>query len=209
MNLFRINVLLYSAIVLVAIVCWPELRWAIDALPGYLDGSISSPVERVKYRDAKHMIRTDQPMDDAERLLNESITIDPNSEAVYWLGEYYVKTQQPERALQQFTRFLEFDQTDADVYVKVAALLNAMMQRDEARRILQQGVDYFEGRLDKYIPRYAPEIRAKYNQKAWRTYRRYRGGLRTLKQELSRIDLSGQLPSSHLEQSPALRQTIR
>ena len=110
-NIHHINLLLYVVIVGVAVLYRRELRWAWEEFPVYLDGGISSPYETQWYREARKIIRNSGDISEAQALLEKSISIDPNTEAVYWLGEFFYQTQHYDLAMPLFTRYLEIDPT--------------------------------------------------------------------------------------------------
>jgi hypothetical protein len=73
---------------------WRELGWAVHAFLKYITGDIGSPKERRLYVRARKFVDKEINIHDAKRLLDESIAIDPNSDAVYWLGENYFAAEQ-------------------------------------------------------------------------------------------------------------------
>jgi len=187
-RLFHINVALYLLILLVMILFGRELRWAFNEFPGYWNGTIGSPVERKLYREAKSIIQGNHNMTNAQELLEQSIAIDPHTDAVFWLGEYFLQTHQEDQALEQFNRFLEVDPTEVDAYSKVASILEKKKRYEEARQALQKGILYFESQLTKYRPRINPEVRATYNHKALRVFSQYERAAQRLKIEIHRLE---------------------
>lgn len=200
-SLVHLNIVLYLLITLVVVIFWPQLRWAMDTFPGYFDGNIQSPVERTSYRQAKKIFLTGQNISDAHTLLEQSLLIDPNSEAVFWLGEYFLRTHQDERALEQFRAFIEFDPTVGEAYVKVSFLFQRKQRMKEAYLVLQKGVEYFERGMSAYRPQHDEDVPLKYNQKASRVFSQFQQAAHMLKMEIKRLETSTTQNAGTLESS--------
>jgi tetratricopeptide (TPR) repeat protein len=182
-----VNVLLCGLIGLCAVLWWSELHWAAHQLPRYLQGRIGSPVERELYWRAKGLIQSGRDLDTARALLERSIAIDPNSDAVYWLGESFLAVGEVNRALEQFQRYLSFDPTRVDAYLRTAGILEDQGFRRESREVLERGLEYFVSHYDKIEPRPNPEVATKYNRKALGLYAYYGDSVTRLEEALHRV----------------------
>jgi tetratricopeptide (TPR) repeat protein len=182
-----VNVLLCGLIGLCAVLWWAELRWSARELPRYLQGRIGSPVERKLYTRARELVRSGRELDSARVLLERSLAIDPHSDAVYWLGEYYLAVGEPDRALEQFGRYLEFDPTRVDVYLHAARILEGQGRGSESRALLERGLHYFASYREKLEPRPDPEVATRYNRKALDLYGYYGDSIDRLEQALRRL----------------------
>ena len=156
----------------------------MHAFPGYINGNISTPVERRLYNRAKRIVEKKINSHEAKPLLDESIAIDPNSDGVYWLAEYYFTAGQYDRAEQQYTRFIELDRTQAKAYLEMSSIYAKKEQPEQARDVLQSGLNYFSANMSKYKPRPDDTVREKYNGKAGKIYDKYRRAVEMLKQEI-------------------------
>ena len=97
-----LNVVCYSALLLLCALYWGELRWAAAELPNYLSGRIGSPVERQLYREASRIIASRGDLERARGLLERSLAIDPTCEAGFWLAEYRFAVGRHDEALEQY-----------------------------------------------------------------------------------------------------------
>jgi tetratricopeptide (TPR) repeat protein len=182
-----VNVLLCGLIGLCMVLWWSELRWAARQLPRYLQGRIGSPVERRLYSRARELVRAGQDLDTARALLERSIAIDPNSDAVYWLGEYFLAIGEVDHALEQFLRYLEFDPTRVDAYLHTARILQGQGRWNESREVLERGLDYFVSHREKIEPKPDPAVATRYNQKALGVYAYYGDSIARLEEALHRV----------------------
>lgn len=182
-----VNVLLCGLIGLCVVLWWTELHWAARQLPRYLQGRIGSPVERRLYTRARELVRSGRELDTARALLERSLAIDPHSDAVYWLGEYYWEVGEPDRALEQFRHYLEFDPTRVDAYLRAARILQGQGSEGEARALLERGLDYFVSQREKMVPRPDPEVATRYNRKAVEVYGYYGDSITRLEEALHRV----------------------
>jgi len=186
-KIFHINIVLYLLIVCVTILYWPQLQWAMNSLPGYLKGSIISPPERTLYRKAKRILQKGHAEAKAYSLLEQSLSIDPNSRASYWLGHYYNKTHQYDKALLQYIKYVKMDPTMVEVYLQISSIFEKRNQLKKAQKALQKGLDYFIQNAHKYKPHHDDNVRSKYNKKATKVYDKYWSSVRTLRREIRRI----------------------
>jgi tetratricopeptide (TPR) repeat protein len=170
-NLRWVNILLCGLIGLCVVGWGAELRWAAREFPLFLQGRIGSPVERRLYLRAKQLIERGEDLETARSLLLRSIAIDPTSNAVYWMGEYYLATGDEGQALQEFERYLEFDPTRVEAYLQVSRILEGQARWVEAHAILERGLQFFSIRRGLLTPRPDPEAAMKFNEKALGRYR--------------------------------------
>jgi len=183
-----VNLVLVVLAAWITLAWWDELRWSAGELPRYLQGSIGSPEERKLYRAARKLILAGGDLERARELLERSIAIDPNSDAVYWLAECRLAAGDPDGALEQFERFIDFDPTRADAYLGAASILESRGQAERARELLRRGLDYFESYRESLTPRPDPAVPMKYNRKAIGVYEYYGSSISRLRQELRRLD---------------------
>ena len=176
-----LNVAIWGAIVALAVAYGPELGWAARSLPRYLDGEIGAPIERTLYREAKRILRSGEDIERARPLLERSLAIDPTCEAGFWLAEYHFARGEHEEAAQRFARYIEIDPTRVDAYLKGAEALTELGRADDARRLLEAGLAYFEGSWADFIPKPLPNADRRFNKKALRTHERYERSARELR----------------------------
>jgi len=181
-SLHQLNVVLYLALVGIVLACGPQLGWAVGALPVYLGGNIPSPVERSLYLAAAEL-----PPDEARPLLERSLAIDPNTEAVHILARKLVEAGEPEQARSRYERYLEIDPFVREAYLELASLLEGQGKTAEATRVLERGVAQFRANVERFQPREDPSVEERYNAKARRIYAEYGESVRVLEAALERL----------------------
>ncbi|TFH50983.1 MAG: hypothetical protein E4H01_01085 [Lysobacterales bacterium] len=187
-SILHANAILYLLIACISLVYWPQLRWAAEHMPEYSRHGIAPLAEWSLYGRARKRLAEPWNLSVARDLLERSIAIDPNSEAVYGLGEYYFRVGQDEKALQQFRTYLAIDPTMVMAYLKMSAVFERRNQLPEARGILEHGLDYFSRNVEKYRPHHADDVPTQYNQKAVQVFSHYRSAVGALRREIERIE---------------------
>jgi len=186
-TLGRVNLVLYGAIALLGALYGQELRWAARALPGYLTGSIAAPRERALELEGRSLVDGNEwEQERAERLLEQSLAIDPRGEARYWLGELERRRGHPDEALAHYRAYLAIDPGYLEAYLMMSAIEERRGRRPEALAALGRGLDYFSHEVERYVP----ELEGGSSQakrKAVETYTRYRLGARLLAREIERL----------------------
>lgn len=169
-----VNLLLLLTLLALGLHYREPLRWAVGELPLYLQGKISSPVERQLYVDARRLIEAGTDLPVAREMLERSIAIDPNSDAIYWMAEYHRAQGEHRAALEFYQRYLAFDPTRVDAYLRCAELLSQAGEIPQARRLLSDGARYFAAEAPRLEPRLDPTVAMRFNEKAMRLFGYYR-----------------------------------
>ena len=169
-NIHHINILLYILIIWLVIQYKSPLHWAMREMPKYFKHKISSPVERKLYVRAKFILRKTKQIDSAKPLLEKSLAIDPNSEALFLMGEYYDKKREDDKALHHYKQYLEIDPSVATTYLRIARILEKQYKPEKARQVLNQGFVYFDKYSRKFKDRKNINVAQKYNDSARNVY---------------------------------------
>jgi tetratricopeptide (TPR) repeat protein len=188
-KLLHVNLLLYLAIIVLATAYWSELRWAGAALPSYLDGTIPSPLERRLYVEARSLIDgNDWEKARAQEMLEQSLAIDPNGEAGYWLAELARERNHESEAIEQYERYLRIDPTRLEAYLELSALYERRGQPAGALPVLEAGRVYFEENAVKYRPVIDDDVDSRFNTKALESYENYRLAAGVLRREIESVE---------------------
>ena len=186
-RLLHVNLVLFVAVLVLALVYRAELKWAWVALPGYLGGETSVLVEVTLELDGQERLKVGD-LEGARERFEQSIAIEPHSTAVFGLGEVYRRQGNLNDALLQYVRYQRIDPTFLPVYFRIAEIYETQGKTVELRRILGQGADYFREHVEAYVPRIDDTVEEPFNFKAEALYDRYRESLRLLEAELERTD---------------------
>ncbi|HMR05060.1 MAG TPA: tetratricopeptide repeat protein [Polyangiaceae bacterium] len=181
-DLRHLNVALYLALVGIMLRYGAELGWAVSALPAYLRGEIPAPIERSMYLSAAEL-----PPKDAIPLLEQSIAIDPNTEAVHILAKKLVEAGKPDEARKHYQRYLEIDPFVRAAYVELSALLEGQNKRAEALGVLERGAAHFRRNVDRFRPQPDPSVGEPENDKARRVHGEYNESIRVLEAAAARL----------------------
>jgi tetratricopeptide (TPR) repeat protein len=177
----------WLAVVVLAVRYGPELRWAADALPDYLQDSIGAPVERALYRAAAERVSDDRDLEEARLRLERSIAIDPYSEAVYWLGECDLRLGRVDDALEHFRRYVEIDPTELDAWRRIARIHERRGRTDDAVATLERARDVFERAAAEAEPHPDPTVEDRFNEKAVEVHSELVLARRWIASELERL----------------------
>jgi len=184
-NIYHLNIILFVIIAWHIVQYHDTLRWAMKEIPRYCQNRISSPIERKLYRQAKSILKESDIVDPAKALLDRSLAIDPNTEALFLLGEYYNKKGDIANALSHYNRYLEIDPTVVKTYLRIADILEKQNKSREAEKILEQGVNYFNKYAAQFKPHLNSQVSQRYNEAAQDVYNDYNDAHDTLKSLLT------------------------
>ena len=168
-----INLALVILLVAVGGTYHTELYWAWEQIDDYRQGYIDSPLERELYLEGRQLLYQERQPDAAIVLLEESIRIDPNSEAVFLLAESFRARGELPRAALEYERFLELDYLHIKARLALIETYRRLDKPDLARRTAQAGVAVFSDMVRRYKPKLDGLVEKRYNSKAQSVYRRY------------------------------------
>jgi len=188
------NVVLYLILGFIIVVNRVELRWAVGALPTYVNRTIAAPLERKLYRQARAaMGDADWQTEAARKLLDRSLAIDPHNDAAFLLADSYFDRGELDAAVVQYERCLEFDPTVVKAYLKLSAVHERQGRFDEAQRVLREGAEFFADNVELQLPVLDAEVETRFNGKAARVYDHYRLAAGLLEREIARVSTKARL----------------
>jgi len=188
------NVVLYLVLGSIIVVNRAELRWAVGALPTYVNRTIAAPLERKLYRQARAtMGDADWQTEAARKLLDRSLAIDPHNDAAFLLADSYFDRGEFDEAVVQYESCLEFDPTVVEAYLKLSAIHERQGRFDDALRVLRAGADFFTDNVDLQLPVLDAEVETRFNVKAAGVHDHYRLAGRLLEREIARVSTKARL----------------
>lgn len=183
-NLVYLNLLIFITIAVLVSCYWKELNWATRSFPKYLTGEIEDPRERILYREAVYYLEEDRDLDTAKKLLEESIKIDPYSEARYLLGEYYFLKEDYGSSLKELTAYAQLYPANSEAYLKMAEIYEKSGDERKAISVLKRGLNENLENVERYKPYFDSSVEGEYNQKAQEVYETYKYQAKILKKEI-------------------------
>jgi tetratricopeptide (TPR) repeat protein len=202
----HVNLVLLVALVACVALFRDDLRWAAAELPRYLRGSIGRPVERGLCFRASKLIREGRDLERAREMLERSLAIDPHTDAVYWLAEYDLARDEPARALELLQSYLELDPTRVEAHLKAAELLRADGRDEEARELLERGLEYFVAMRPQLEPRPDPGVPMRFNDKAIGLYAYCGSAVERLRAALTADGVTGDEAGRERREAPLGRE---
>lgn len=188
-SIHHLNVLVYCTIAGLVITYHHEIWWSVKVTPRYKNERIPSPSERALYKGAQRLLISD--LDHAELMLKHSLEIDPNCEAGFWLAECYQRQGKLDEALTQYQKYQNIDPTITKTYVEASQLYREKGDLVNARRMLQEGLTYFQDNVVNYTPHLDQSVDSKYNEKAKKLHRYYIESERFLRERIRRLEVYG------------------
>lgn len=188
-DISRVNMVLFGVLICIVIAFHNPLWWAIQQLPRYLRGKIDAPLEVRQCIEARAILRKDGDALKALPLLQRAAAVDPNSGALFWLGEYYFRKGEPDKAISLFTRYSEINPLDGLTCLRLAKLYEDSGDVEKACRVLEEGFESLDCRRD-YEPCIDGTVDERYNRKAAETFKDLEESSVLLERELERLKSS-------------------
>lgn len=148
------------------------------------EGDIVYGGETILYREAVYYLEEDRDLDTAKKLLEESIKIDPYSEARYLLGEYYFLKEDYGSSLKELTAYAQLYPANSEAYLKMAEIYEKSGDERKAISVLKRGLNENLENVERYKPYFDSSVEGEYNQKAQEVYETYKYQAKILKKEI-------------------------
>jgi len=181
-NLIWLNVALYSLLLLLVVVYRGQLAWALRALPDLYSLEFETQPEVVLYYEGERRLIEDRDATGSRAALEESLAIDPYSDAVFFMGETYLMEREYEAALAAYRKFNRIDPSHLPSYLRMAELLALLGREAERGTLLDRAVAHYTRTVELYRPQPDPSVPAVYNEKAAEVHRGHVEALRTLEE---------------------------
>lgn len=177
-KLLYANFIVYSAILVIALVFLHELLWARKTLYGYLiSGNIPSSEDRVLINKAVKRKQQGQDVNLIQPLLERAVQIEPYSEARILLGYCYLSKGDYDKALACFEKYRSVNPYHAGLYKDIIDILEKNQGHKAIEQLLTEGIQNFQRRVELYKPYYDANVLEPFNQKAFAVYKDAQDGL--------------------------------
>lgn len=185
-----VNIVVYGAIVLLVAIFAPQLRWAAGAVLDYWSHRFP-PLQESRLRgEAYEILLQGGDLDRAERLLHESLRIEPYTVAVMLLGEVHLARGNHEQARAQYERYLAINPSHLESYLRLAQLHAQAGRSEERRRLLERALAHFRSEAALYAARPDPTAPPDANEKARAVHDGYLRAIERLERELEGLPVS-------------------
>lgn len=185
-DISKLNMVLFAAIMIIIAAYHGPLLWAVRQLPLYLQGRIDAPLETRQCHEAAGILRRGGDISGALPLLQRSVAVDPNSEALFWLGEYYSRKGEPDRAIRFYSDYRRINPLDGAAFLNLARLYELKGDSDKARAVLEEGLESLS-RCRDYEPVIDGTVSDRYNRKAGQAFKSLVDSDSLLRKELTRL----------------------
>lgn len=182
-KLLYANFIVYGVIFVLILMFGHELIWAQKALRGYLfSGHISASKDRLLIAEAIEGVKKGEDIEHIQRLLEQALQIDPYNNAQLLLGYCYLRQGEYDKMLACYKRYQSIDPYNTDVYGDMIKVLTKKGNNKETERLITEGIEHFQRRVEMYQPHYDLTVQKEFNHKATRIYEESKEGLKFLEQ---------------------------
>jgi len=191
-RLWHLNAALWLVVLVSLGLYHTELSWAVRAFPAELrgEGYPSQPQWRM-YNRAERLWEMGEDSSRAIELLERSLAIEPNPAPLHLLGRVHASEGHLEEAERLLLRLRAFDPSHLEGILDLSELYGELGRPDDRRRVLEEGLAWFESQEPLYRPVSDPTVWSGYNEKAEQVQADYSMGRRILEARL-RLLASGQ-----------------
>jgi tetratricopeptide (TPR) repeat protein len=180
-SLVWINLAVWALVLALGLAYRGELQWAAERFDAYRRNAGFEPLHEFALRnEALGLLRTGDDLERAGELLERSLAIDPNTDAVALLAEVRLLGGSPEQAYPLYERYSRIDPGNPMPWLRMAELHRAAERPDEARTVLERGIGELRRLVELWQPRPDPEVDAAANARAEEMHERYRAALERL-----------------------------
>ncbi len=191
------NIAIYALIIIFLALFHRELIWAQKTLRGYLfTGQLDPPASNLLMLEALKYPRKDREAERHFQLLEKAYQIEPYSLVLLMLGDFHAEQGQDDLALDLYNRFRSMDPSYADVYFKMADILERKGDQGAVYQLLEEGIEHFKKRVVLYQPHYDPSVAQEFNIKAAKLYSMSKEGLKRLERIKEELKDSEQFKDS-------------
>jgi tetratricopeptide (TPR) repeat protein len=173
---------LWGVILAIALLYRGELGWAAGRLNAYWTrGDFPALHEHALRNEALALIQGNGDLARARELLERSLTIDPNTDALALLGEVHLRTGDTEGALELYSRFNRIDPSSVGGWIGMANAHARAGREQERQEILQRGIETLTRLAEDARPVRDPTVDERFNRKAVEAHERLLGGVALLR----------------------------
>jgi len=179
---------IYGVSLLLVVKYHDALSWSFTNLQRYLDGKISGTTrDDLLIREAKDALEQGD-CERARAYAKKTLEYDPYvSTALQILADLELDTGNLQKALEYLEAIIAFRPDKYLGYIGIARIHLQQQRPDEAKRILQQGIDHHRWLISRQMPKIDHTVADRFNRKARRIHADLQRHLRKLEKELCAI----------------------
>ncbi len=180
-KLLYANLVVYGAIIVLVLAFDCKLIWARKTLCSYaFSGKLPPPAEASLIQEAMEIVKTGGDIEQAQRLLERALQIDPHGQARLLLGACYLGQGDEDKALEYYDRYRSINPSSIEVYMEIGKILEKKHNSKALDRFLTDGIEYFRRRIELYKPRYDFTVPKEFNLKTLKVYNESQEALKYL-----------------------------
>ena len=188
-RLFYANAIVYLALIVLLALHPREIDWGGRTLHAYLrTGNYPPPEDVARCRQATILAKAGGDPREVERLLGQALEIDPYGRAGFLLADQLTSQGRIDEAMEHYNRYLAMNPSFIGTYQAIAALLFEQGKFDALEDLLDEGVRYFENRVEDLRPQLDSSAASAFNAKATGVHKQAADNLAILKKNRALLE---------------------
>jgi tetratricopeptide (TPR) repeat protein len=165
-----------------------DLIWAGRASRFYIStGILDAAKDNQLIQEAMSHLKVDN-IEQSKHLLNESIQINPYTQARLLLGLCYLKQGDDDKMLECYNEYRRIDPSFVSSYMQMIMVLEKQKDIDAINRLLGEGIEHFRRQVELYRPHLNPDVPEHFNAKASNVYNKLCQSLKLLEDMQHKYD---------------------
>ncbi|MCK4751953.1 MAG: hypothetical protein KAS75_00805 [Planctomycetes bacterium] len=181
-KLLYANIIVYGAVIILALAFGSELIWSQKTLRAYLlNSNIPPTADKELVWKATAYLSAGKDVKILQDILEQALQIEPYSEARLLLGICYLKQGDQDNMLAYYAKYRSINPSVINLYTDANRVLIEKGDLEAANQLLEEGIAHFSRRVELYKPHYNPEVQKEFNTKALNIHKKSEEALKILK----------------------------
>lgn len=179
-KLFYANLIIYGAAFFLVLMFHRDLIWASRASRFYIsNGSLDTHKDTMLLQEAMASLKADN-IEKCRNLVNESMQINPYTQARILLGLCYLRQEDNDKMLECYNEHRRIEPSFIGSYIQMITVLETKQDFDTINQLLEEGIEHFRRQVRLYRPHPDPDVPEHFNIKASKIYNELRQSLKLL-----------------------------
>lgn len=179
-KLLYANIVIYGAVIVLVLLFHRDLIWAGRSSRFYMSsGSLDTSKDNLLTEEAMEYIKSGD-IDTGQRLLIESLQINPYARTKLLLGISYLRLGDENKMLECFDEYRKIEPSFIGIHIQMINVLEKKQDFAAINQLLTDSIEHFRRQVSLYQPHYDPNAPKSANIKSVKVYNELQQSLKLL-----------------------------